>query len=218
MPTEDTIDDILEHPIPVLSNRLILGLIERGDLQIDPFQPERLGATSYQICPYRVRFHVEDEDGITLADKIVRLTPGIGRDLRPGEYAVVSPKERIRIAEGFVASFFPSSWCVENQLLLTVGRLDAGYTADLVFGVYNAGISDVRLTAQFQLARVSFGWLGRYNTPVYGGLPPGAYIPQLSKLREREAELNSEAERIREQREEVVRLRKDLESKQGGFK
>ena len=210
MSEEVALDYLLEHAIAVISNTLLLRLIEAKRINIDPFDPERLGPTAYRICPDHLRFHIEDEEGLLIADRVVSLTDDVQRALRPGEYAVVSPRERITIDNGFVANFFPSSWCIENRLLVTAGRLDAGYEADLVFGVFNAGRSDVVLTNTFQLARVSFGWLGRGNIPVYVGNPPGAYIPELAKLRQREVELTGAEEDLRRQREEIVRLRNEL--------
>ena len=126
---------------------------------------------------------------------------------------MVSPRERISLEPGLIVDFFPSSWCIENNLLITAGRLDAGYHADLVFGVFNAGKSDVRLTIEFQLIRASFGWLGRNNMPVYSGVPPGAYIPQLETLRKREAELDQAETQLQQQRNEIHELRRELEGK-----
>lgn len=205
-----SVDELLDAPIPVLSNRLLLSLLAAERITIDPFNGDRLAPTAYHICPYRLRFHAEDEDGIPLADQVVVLQPGKARQLRPGEYAIVSPRERIILSEGFVADFYPSSWCIENKLVLTMGRLDAGYHADLVFGVLNAGRSDVELTSEFQLARVTFGWLGKNNIPTYNSKPPGAYIPQLQKLREREAELDSAEEQLRKKREEIAKIKEEL--------
>lgn len=205
-----SLDTLLDAAIPVLSNHLILRLLEADCITIDPFDANKLAPTAYHICPHRLRFHTEDEDGIILADRAIRLHEGEGRDLRPGEYAVVSPRERITLTDGFVADFFPASWCVENKLVLTAGRLDAGYDGDLVFGVFNAGRLDVRLTRGFQLARVTFGWLGPGNTPVYTGRPPGAYIPELTKLRKREEDLDSAEQDLRRQKKEIARIREEL--------
>ncbi len=203
-------EEMLGGPIPVLSNRHVARLLEGGQLTIDPFEAGRLGPTSYRLCPYRLRYHFEDEEGLRPEDKSYLLDAEQGHALRPGEYAVVSPRERISLSQGLIADFFPSSWCIENKLVLTSGRLDAGYTADLVFGVFNGGRTDVILTPDFQLARVTFGWLGRANIPIYGGQPPGAYIPQLNKLREREAALDTAEEELRKQRAEIAQLREEL--------
>lgn len=206
----DSSESLLDTPIPVLSNCLILQQLEAERIVIEPFEADNLAATNYHLLPHRIRFHVEDEDGFLLPDKVIQLREGETWDISPGEYAVVSPREQIVLTEGFVADFYPSSWCIENNLLLTLGRLDAGYQRDLVFGVFNAGRTNVRLTRNFQLARVTFGWLGRDNIPAYGDLPPGAYIPQIESLRKREAELNSAEDELRRKKEEIEIAREEL--------
>ena len=76
--------------------------------------------------------------------------------------------------------------------------------------MFNAGRSGVPLTTEFQLIRATFGWLGRNNIPVYTGALPGAYIPQMEKLRKREVELDQFEENLRRQRSEIRRLRDEL--------
>jgi deoxycytidine triphosphate deaminase len=201
---------LLDTPISVLSNASILQLLETKKIIIDPFDADHLGPTAYRLTPHRMRFHFEDEEGLLTTPEVIRLDADHGRELRPGEYGVVSPRESISVAEGFIVDFYPSSWCVENKLVITAGRLDAGYTEDLVFGVYNAGRSPVVLTAQFQLIRATFGWLGRSNLPVYKGPPPGAYIPQMEELRKREAELDAAEDHLQRQRAQIQQAREKL--------
>lgn len=94
--------------------------------------------------------------------------------------------------------------------MVTAGRLDAGYEADLVFGVFNAGRSEILLTSEFQLIRVTFGWLGNQNMPTYAGAPPGAYIPQMEQLRRRETELDEAEKNIRRRRAEISQRKAQL--------
>ena len=203
-------ENLPDMPIPVLSNRWILKLLEMGTINIEPFDSDLLGPTAYRLTPHRMRFHFRDEEDLLIAPEIVHLDADHGRELRPGEYGVISPRERISIAHGFVADFFPSSWCIENKLLVTAGRLDAGYEADLVFGVFNAGRSEILLTSEFQLIRVTFGWLGNQNMPTYAGAPPGAYIPQMEQLRRRETELDEAEKNIRRRRAEISQRKAQL--------
>jgi deoxycytidine triphosphate deaminase len=188
--------------------------MDAGHISIDPFHAERLGPTSYRICPYRLRFNVEDEEGLRVPAQVSVLSAGKERELRSGEYAIVSPEEKISLSEGFVADFFPSSWCIENKLLITAGRLDTNYSADLVFGIFNAGRSDVILSNSTQLLRVTFGWLGSDNMPVYRGQPPGAYIPELNKLRARDADLEQAEAEIQRKRKEIRAALEALEKKE----
>ena len=73
-----SLDSVLRFPIPVLSNRLILRLMQEGRITIDPFNGEALVPTAYRLCPHRIRLHAEDEEGIPLADEVVQLLPGRG--------------------------------------------------------------------------------------------------------------------------------------------
>src|ERR1700687_2385715 len=114
--------DLPDMPISVLSNGLILRLLESGKITIDPFDVVHLAPTAYRLAPHRVRFHIQDEEGLLSLPEVVSLDTIGGRDLRPGEYAVVSPRERISLEPGLIADFFPSSWCIENNLLITVAR------------------------------------------------------------------------------------------------
>lgn len=207
--TESALADVLPAcPIPALSNNLLVRLIEAGQIAISNFDPRKLAPTSYQITPGLVRYHVEDEDGFPLAGGVRNLAHGGQQAVRPGEYVVVSPQEVIELAPGFTVDFFPSSWCVENRLVVTAGRLDHSYKGDLVFGVFNAGRYDVTLTSTFQLLRASFSWLGKENLPAYDeALPPGSYIPNISKLREREAEVAEMEDELRRRREELAKMR-----------
>ena len=207
MADNDSIGDPFDAAIPVLSNRLILYLIATDRITINPFNIDRLAPTAYQLCPHRVRYRIDDENGNPLEDTIIELVEDEWRDLRPGEYAVVSPIERITLAPGIVADFYPSSLCIEKELILTAGRLDENYQEDLVFGVFNAGRYNVRLTSEFQLTRVTFGWLGVKNIPLYSDEPPGTYIPDLALLRRRSVDINTSTTITPSQKKKIVRLK-----------
>lgn len=193
MKTLDENRDFLDQSIPVLSNRLILEFMKREIIKIDHYDPEMLGPTSYRLRASKLRFHQADEDGIPLADGTSDLEKSTGRVIHPGEYVVVSPKETIFLSEGAVADFYPASLCIEHNLTVTAGRLDANYHRSLVFGVYNAGTNDFTITKATQVLRVSFGWLGQFNLPDYSGNPPGSYIPKLEQLREAEKSFDAVA-------------------------
>jgi deoxycytidine triphosphate deaminase len=196
----------LSDPIPVLSNVMLEKLVASGLLRIDYFKKEMLGPTSYRIRPKKVRHHRRDEDEIILADGEVILGPDRSYSMGPGEYIVFSPEESFFLGEGMVADFYPSSWCVERNLCLTAGRLDANYHNSLVFGLYNAGRSDVEIKHVSQLARVTFGWLGSKNMPDYSGSKAGSYIDGVDRLRGVSAAFEELAEQIRNRQVELLAL------------
>lgn len=189
--------------------------MEAGKLSITPFNGDQLAPTAYRLCPHRVKYVIWDDDGFEIPQVTV-LSDKKTKVLRPGEYVVVSPQEHIELGNGLIADFYPSSWCAERNLLVSSGRLDAGYTSELVFGVYNASRYDVELTKNFQLVRATFAWLGEHNMPTYSKVP-GAYLPQLNKLRqERKAALDrrdAEASRLQELEAQIAEI-----SKKSGIK
>jgi deoxycytidine triphosphate deaminase len=69
-------------------------------------------------------------------------------------------RETIVVPRGVVGHFYPSSRCVEDGLVLTSGRIEAGYHQAIILGVYNSGSRTVSLAADYPLARISFTWLG----------------------------------------------------------
>jgi len=49
-------ENLPDMPIPVLSNRWILKLLEMGTINIEPFDSDLLGPTAYRLTPHRMRF------------------------------------------------------------------------------------------------------------------------------------------------------------------
>lgn len=193
----------LKQPIPVLSNRMILEFMKSDRIRIGDYDPEMLGPTSYRLRASKIRFHQADEDGIPLVDGTADLEKSGSRTIHPGEYVVFSPKETILITEGLVADFYPASHCIEQNLTVTAGRLDANYHQSLVFGLYNGGSNDFTITKSSQLLRVSFGWMGDFNIPDYGSEPAGAYIPKLEQLREAERTYDAVASEALAKKKEI---------------
>ena len=128
--------DLPHDPIPILSNSQILRFIECGAIRITPFHKDKLKPTVYHLFPHSVRFQRKLEE-----DKTETGTLSLDEHpyaLQPKEHVVVSIKEVIFIEFGLVGTFYPASWCVEEGLVLTAGRLDPHYDKAIVFGVLNA--------------------------------------------------------------------------------
>lgn len=205
MSNESELKEILKHPIPVLSNRLILEMMRLEKIKIGDYDPAMLGPTNYRLRANKVRFHQYHEDGFAVADGVVSLENGKDRVIHPGDYVVISPKETILLEEGLIAEFYPASFCIENSLVVTAGRLDAKYHNSLVFGLYNGGSEDFTIKSSTELLRVSFSWLGDYNIPNYSGFVPGAYIKKIEELRDAEQRISEVASQIAEQRAQIER-------------
>jgi deoxycytidine triphosphate deaminase len=213
MTDENELSEALKNPIPVLSNRLILEMMKMGKIKIGDYDPAMLGPTNYRLRANKVRFHQYHEDGFAVADGIVSLENGKDRVLHPGDSVVVSPKETILLDEGLIAEFYPASFCIENNLIVTAGRLDAKYHNSLVFGLYNAGSEDFTIKSSTEFLRVSFSWLGQLNMPNYSGFVPGAYIKKIEELRDAEQRIAEVAGQLAQQRAQIERQIEELTKK-----
>lgn len=150
------------YPLPIIPARVLINMMEAGQLSISNFDPARLSPTAYHLSPWRVRFH-QDLSGsaefrtMSLEDATYRLVPGEG--------VVVSVRETIVVRRGIAGQFYPSSRCVEDGLILTSGRLEAGYRQAIILGVFNSSTRTVTLSPDYSLARVSFCWMGSEWAP-----------------------------------------------------
>lgn len=212
---DDDLQRLLDAPIPVLSNGTILKLMDADLIRMSDFNPEKLSATAYQLSAHNIRFRNDDEDGVGPQERVYSLKDH-AKSIRPGEYAIVSPKEYIELSEGLVADFYPSSWCIDKHLVLTAGRLDAHYKGYLIFGVYNAGRLDVEITSSTQIARATFCWLGRGNIPLYKGIVPGAYNKLYQDLREKEKSIVAEAAELSMRKMEIEKAIEALKTREIG--
>jgi len=174
-------------PIPILSNSQIRRFMDHGAIRITPFHPDQLAPTAYRLRPHSVRFQRKrEENEIEVGTFPLSIRPYL---LQPKEHVVVSIEEEIVIGKGLVGTFYPASGCVESGLVLTAGRLDADYRHAIVFGVLNASGKEATLDHDFQLARISFTWLGEDNQPEYSGDSPASYILHLDEKRKKESTL-----------------------------
>ena len=195
----DQLKEKLRYPLPVLSNTLIRELMDAKLINIDPFEPTRLSATEYRLCPSLVRFHryPEEEDGAIVDYGNVSIKADSPYILQPRESILVSPAEKIELAEGMVGEFYPSSLCIDQRLHLVAGRLHPGYRLGVVFGLQNTSDQEVRLYPDFQIARITFCWLGLDNLPDYSQQPkPATYVKNVDIVRKLEAEIEDEIRRL----------------------
>jgi len=109
------------------TNTQIAELMERGQLHIDPFEPENLKLAHYRLRPYQLWTPGPQlEDGSHMRTFAHDFRDGPKKFL-PNQYLVVTPVEHITITGYLVGSVLPASTLVEQCFALTAGKLDPGY-------------------------------------------------------------------------------------------
>lgn len=184
-----------EVPVHTLSNVLVQKLIDKKIIRVENFERSRLGPTSYKLYAGKIRYISVDGDYISHENTII-LNMRNTYTLKPGEHVVISPMEKFVLSPGLYVTFFPASFCIENRLLLTMGRLDADYQGEIVFGAYNSSPDPVEISSGFDLARASIGWTGPQNLPDYeGNVEHASHIAEKERQRKMH-EIEKEIERL----------------------
>ncbi|MBU8922690.1 MAG: hypothetical protein KOO63_12800 [Bacteroidales bacterium] len=121
----------------LMSNSMILELVEEDLLRIDPFDKRLLQLANYPLTAARIIFWKEKSDDKETHDLVTAKKDYI---FQPHEYAIVTVHERIILPDGIVGRFIPMSGLIEKGFSLTAGKLDPGYGdegEEIRFGLCN---------------------------------------------------------------------------------
>ncbi|MBI3195871.1 MAG: hypothetical protein HYZ34_15590 [Ignavibacteriae bacterium] len=148
----------------MLTNIQIEEMIERGAININPFDPKKLGSNHYRLTCHSVEIFRFDNSGV-----LEHITHVLKSDqpfaIAPHEYVIISIKEKIILQSGIFGEFYPASRCIEKGLILNYGRLNSFYNDSIHFGLFNARNLEFVLRPEEEIARVSFTYVGE-NTPI----------------------------------------------------
>jgi deoxycytidine triphosphate deaminase len=103
------------------NNSHILYLLRQGLIQIDPFRKSKLKLAHYPLTIFAIRLRDADGKWRRRREFDDDQDPFI---LKPHQYVVIEPDEKIIVEEGIIAKFVPSSNIIEQGLTLTAGRLE----------------------------------------------------------------------------------------------
>ena len=156
----------------ILSDLDILRVNAEVEL-ISPFCEDHLQGASYdlamsdtittfkkQVRTIDLRNQIEI-DRAYLTDKI----PAEGFVLQPGEYVLVTLKERLTIPPNMTAHIRPRTRFTRLGILVSAQHCNPGYSGVLQLGLYNASPNAVILTADLKVAQVVFEELNTTPSP-----------------------------------------------------
>lgn len=145
-----------------LSNADVLEYLRTGLIDISRFERGNLKLAHYRLRPGNAfATGALGPDGRRTRQFVHDFADG-PLTLRPRELLLVTPLERVFLADGIVADFRPASTLIEQGFGLTAGKLDPGYgklggqNQEFIMGLYNQLDDDNTFVPDFGLANISF--------------------------------------------------------------
>lgn len=125
----------------IVNNKRLRELVEEGEIQIQPFDPNLLDTIHYPLYPENI-FEVggRDKSGRCIPKLIHNVQMGKIFKIPANAYVTVEVRELIVIPKRFVAQFAIPFYMIENGLNLSAGRMESPFGQDnqrLVFGIKN---------------------------------------------------------------------------------
>jgi len=172
----------IDNQSSTLNRDQIRDCLREGVINIEPFRPSALRKYAYRLFPHTIRVSRRDNKGQLLSSEVSLDENGFS--LEPRQHCVVSIEETVMLSPGLLGTIFPSSNCIELGVVLTVGRIEPGYTRAIVLGVFNAGQDSLELHPGFELARLAFMPVRPVRDTEPGDYEePGDYIEGVSQMR-----------------------------------
>ncbi len=147
----------------ILTDCQIREAVESGDIGIEPFEEKLLQPASYD---FRV-----GRQGATTSKKVITDIEKEGYLLlEPGDFAVVTVFERVKISPQHVARFGLRSKYARKGIIATTGtQIDPGFEGRLILGLTNLTPKQVILTFKEELVTLEFHRLEEPVEKPYSG-------------------------------------------------
>jgi len=157
----------------ILTDQQIREARAAGDITIEPFEDKQVQAATYDL-------RVGDQGASTSSKRKVDIRQEGYILLAPGDFAVVTVLEELRLGPQYAARFGLRSKYARKGLLATTGpQIDPGYHGRLIIGVTNLTPKAVPLPYKDDLVSVEFHRLEQpaakpYSGPYQGKMELGA--------------------------------------------
>jgi dCTP deaminase len=147
----------------ILSDRQILETYRLGDILVDPFDEKQIQPASYDL-------RVGAQAATTTSKKVVNVRESGYVTLEPGDFAVITTLEILRLGPQYVARFGLRSKFARKGLIATTGpQIDPGYHGRLIIGVTNLSPKQATLSYGDDFLSVEFHKLQEPSTKPYNG-------------------------------------------------
>lgn len=151
----------------ILTNRQIEEAYRKGDILINPFEPGQVQAATYD-------FRVGAQGATTSSKKLVDIKSNGFILLQPGDFAVVTVLEELRLGPQYAGRFGLRSKYARKGLIATTGpQIDPGYHGKLILGITNLTPRPISVPYKDDLVSVEFHRLEEPSTKPYDGAYQG---------------------------------------------
>ncbi len=162
----------------VLSDRTIARLIDEGQIEIDPYEPELMQPASLDVRVDRLFrvFRNSRHPFIDVKQEMEDLTELVEVDeaeafiLHPGEFVLGSTLERVRLPHDLVARLEGKSSLGRLGLLIhsTAGFIDPGWDGHVTLELSNVANLPITIYAGMKIGQLSFMQLSEPTAHPYG--------------------------------------------------
>jgi len=147
----------------ILTDRQIREAYVKGDVIIDPFEEKQLQPATYD-------FRVGEQGATTSSKKIVNIRETGYLLLVPGDFAVITVYEKLRINTQYAGRFGLRSKYTRKGLMATTGpQIDPGYEGRLILGLTNLTPKSIAIPYKDDLISVEFHKLEELSSKPYSG-------------------------------------------------
>lgn len=147
----------------ILTDHQIVAAYKKGDIVIEPFDERQVQGATYD-------FRIGEQGATTTSKKLVNIKDAGFITIQPGDFAVVTVDEILRLSPHYVGRFGLRSKFARKGLIATTGpQIDPGYHGRLIIGMTNLSPKPVTLSYGDDLLSVEFHRLSEASTKPYSG-------------------------------------------------
>jgi len=147
----------------ILTDRQIREAYKAGDIFIDPFKESQIQPATYDL-------RVGEQGATTSTKKLINIREQGYLLLRPGDFAIITVLEKLRLSSQYVGRFGLRSKYTRKGLSATTGpQIDPGYEGRLILGLTNLTPKSASLPYKDDIVSVEFHRLEEPSSKPYSG-------------------------------------------------
>src|ERR1700733_7631316 len=134
----------------ILTDHQIVAAYKQGDIVIEPFDEHQVQGATYDL-------RIGQQGATTTSKKVVNIKETGFITIQPGDFAVITVDEILRLGPQYVGRFGLRSKFARKGLIATTGpQIDRGYHGRLIIGMTNLSPKPITLSYGDDFLSVEF--------------------------------------------------------------